>query len=451
MKFINRKKELIAIREKLNTGNLEFYVIYGRRRVGKTTLSLASVKGKEFVYYLATEENNLKKFKEVASRIVPEIKYVEEDLEAIFNFLKGKIVIIDEFPNLIKENPKTVSEFQRIVDVILKETETKLIILGSSISMMESKVLSYSSPLYGRKTGQIKLKPLKFSQIKNFFPKACAKELIEIYGFADGVPFYLKKIDYPFWDCLDKELKTIDSFLKTEIDFLMKYEFVEVRTYKKILEAIAFGNTKLGEIKDYIGFKGTDITPYLKNLMETEFVERVIPILECVRSRKGRYYIKDNFVNFWFRFIYPNLSYIEEGIFSSDKIKKKYNTYLGFIFEKVCKEFLVENREKLPINFTKIGRQWGRIPKAVKGKNQYEIDLVALNKETKQIGFFECKWKDLKEKQAMKILDELKEKSKFVEWNLDNRQEFFGLIGKKIENKNKLRKQGFFVYDLRDF
>ena len=106
MKFINRKKELKAIKEKLDGPGLDFYVIYGRRRIGKTTLSLACVKGKEFVYYLATEENNLKKLKEVASRVEPRIKYVEEDLEAIFNFLKDKIIIIDEFPNLIKENPK---------------------------------------------------------------------------------------------------------------------------------------------------------------------------------------------------------------------------------------------------------------------------------------------------------------------------------------------------------
>ncbi|MGB2728402.1 MAG: ATP-binding protein [Halobacteriota archaeon] len=86
MKFINRGKELKAIKEKLEGPGLDFYVIYGRRRIGKTTLSLASVKGKEFVYYLATEENNLKKLKEVASRVEPRIKYVEEDLEAIFNF-----------------------------------------------------------------------------------------------------------------------------------------------------------------------------------------------------------------------------------------------------------------------------------------------------------------------------------------------------------------------------
>ncbi|NAS89892.1 hypothetical protein C4E24_09240, partial [ANME-1 cluster archaeon AG-394-G21] len=232
MKFINRKDELDAIKAKLNGPDLDLYAIYGRRRIGKTTLALASVQGKDFIYYLATEENNLKKLKDVASRVEPRIKYVEADLEAIFNFLKDKIIIIDEFPNLIRENPKVVSELQRIVDVLLANTKTKLILLGSSISMMESQVLSYHAPLYGRKTGQLKLSAMKFVELTDFFPGSTTEERIEIYGFSDGIPYYLAKINYPFWEWLDAELKKVDTFLKSEIDFIMKYEFSDVKTYK---------------------------------------------------------------------------------------------------------------------------------------------------------------------------------------------------------------------------
>ena len=340
MKFINRQKELDAIKAKLNGPDLDLYVIYGRRRIGKTTLALASVKGKDFIYYLATEENNLKKLKDVASRVEPRIKYVEADLEAIFNFLKDKIIIIDEFPNLIKENPKVVSELQRIVDVLLANTKTKLILLGSSISMMESQVLSYHAPLYGRKTGQLKLRALKFAELTDFFPESTTEERIEIYGFSDGIPFYLAKINYPFWEWLDDELKKVDTFLKSEIDFLMKYEFSDVKTYKKILGAIASGHTKLGEIRDYIGAKGTDISPYLRKLIDVELVERKTPLIDNVKSRRSRYYIQDNFVNFWFRFINPNITFIEEAIFSATEIKAVYNRYLGHVFENVCREFL---------------------------------------------------------------------------------------------------------------
>ncbi|MFH1126563.1 MAG: ATP-binding protein [archaeon] len=450
MKFINRKRELRALKDKLDSANLEFYVIYGRRRVGKTTLVLASVKDKEFVYYLATEENNLRKLKDVAKRIEPRVEYAKEDLESIFSFLKDKIVIIDEFPNLIKENPKVVSEFQRIVDVQLKGTRTKLVLLGSSISMMENYVLSYNSPLYGRKTGQLKLRALKFRELDDFFPESTIIECIEIYGFSDGIPYYLEKVDVPFWKWLDDELKKVDTFFKSEIDFLMKYEFSDVGTYKKILEAIAFGNTKLGSIKNYIGVKGTDITPYLKNLIMVELVEKSTPLIDNAKSRKGRYYIKDNFVNFWFRFINPNISFLEEAIFSSDEIRKGYSHYLGGVFERICGEFLVEKRDALPFSFQNIGRQWGTVKGAEAGKNQYEIDIVTLNAQTNEMGFFECKYKSLKYDEAKKILDELIGKSSYVDWNTGKRREYFGLIAKKIENKDKLREMGYLVFDLED-
>ena len=116
-----------------------------------------------------------------------------------------------------------------------------LILSGSSIGMMEKYTLDYKSPLYGRRTASIKLKGIKFKDLKEFFPKANFEELMNIYGFADGIPFYLIKIDKQFFNWLDKEIKKETSFLRDEIDFLMRYEFEDVSTYKLILKAIAFG------------------------------------------------------------------------------------------------------------------------------------------------------------------------------------------------------------------
>jgi len=243
--FVDRKEELERLKEKLESDKFELIIIYGRRRIGKTRLILEAVKNMEHIYYLAVEGDNLRHFKRFAMRVVPQIEFVKEDWEAYFNFLRDKIIVIDEFPNLIKEDPKIISLFQRIVDLTLKDTKTKLILLGSSISMINDKVLSYRSPLYGRKTSTIKLKPLKFLHLREFFPKASWEELVEIYGFADGMPYYLEKINLPFWKWLQEELKKSDSFLKDEVDFLMRYEFENVSVYKKILEAIAFGKVRL--------------------------------------------------------------------------------------------------------------------------------------------------------------------------------------------------------------
>ncbi len=169
MKFVDREEELKALKDRLNSDNFELVVIYGRRRIGKTRLVLEAVKNREHIYYLAVEGENLKHFKRFASKVVPEVEYVQEDWESYFHFLKDKIVVIDKFSNLIKENPKVVSTFQCIVDLELKNTKTKLILLGSSISMMSDKVLSYKSPLFGRRTALMKLKPLKFFHLRESF------------------------------------------------------------------------------------------------------------------------------------------------------------------------------------------------------------------------------------------------------------------------------------------
>ncbi len=436
--FVNRNNELDAIQNRLRNKKFEMIIIYGRRRIGKTRLVLESVKGLEHIYYFATESQNLAHFKLTAARIVPETAYAANEWEALFNFLNDRLIIIDEFPNLIKDNSAVISEFQKIIDTKLSNTKSKLIILGSSISMMGNKVLSYQSPLFGRKTAVIKLKPLNFSTLKAFFPRGNWVELAEIYGFSDGVPFYLEKIKYPFWPWLKNELKVPDSFLKYELDFLMKYEFDDVGTYKQILEAIAFGKNTPVEIRNFMGVRHSDITPYLRNLLDVEFIQREIPVTENQRSKLGRYYLKDNFLLFWFRFIYPNLSAIEDGIFSIDEIRSDYNTYMGRIFEKVAREFVLElnKRKMLPFNLTRLGRWWR------KGE---EIDLVGLNDKgkIKCAIFFEVKWRALKKGEINKILKELEHKAELLD--LDGYRKHYGIIAKSTAEKKDM------VFDLKDF
>jgi len=374
---VNRTEELKAIKERLPSDGFELIVIYGRRRVGKTRLVLEAVKEFSHVYYLAVEGDNLRHFKETAERVFPEVRYVREDWEALLHALRDKIIVIDEFPNLIKEDPGVLSVFQRAIDTELAGSNTKLILLGSSVSMMTKKVLSYKSPLYGRRTGSMKLKPLKFFHLREFFPRASWEELVEVYGMTDGIPFYIAQVRLPFWEWLDRELKNPVSFFRDEVDFLLRYKFTETRTYRRILEAIALGKTTPKEIRDFTGMRHSEITPYLRNLIETGLVVREVPITEKPNSKLGRYYVADNFLAFWFRFVYPNLSLIEEGIFDVNEIREAYNHYLGPIFEKIARQFLIElNRGgKLPFRSTKVGKWWR------KGE---EIDLIALNEREKK-------------------------------------------------------------------
>ncbi len=445
IQFKDRKKERRELDEVLNSKTFEFIVIYGRRRIGKTELILKATENKKRIYYLAIGARNLERFYNICIGHYPQVSKLKMDWEVLFDFLKdnAETVVIDEFQNMIQEDANILNIFQSVTDTILKDSPLKLFLLGSSISVITSKVLDHKSPLYGRKTGSLELKSVSFFDLKEFFPKADMEELVEIYGFADGVPYYLVRIDRSFWLWLKDEIEKERGFLKDEVDFLMRYEFEDVSTYKLVLEAIAHGKTKLNEIKNYMNVKRTDISPYLRNLIEVGMIKREVPITENVRSRLGRYYISDNFLKFWFRYIYPNVSSIEEGIFDIDIIKGDYNRYLGYIFEDVVKQFLIKERDKI-FKFSKIGKWWHK---------EREIDIVALNESTEEIMFIECKWQDLSAKQVDKILVELKEKSKFVRWNNDTRKEQFAIIVKHIKNKDKdeLRKKGVLVFDLADF
>ena len=437
MEFKDRAKELKEIKEVLDSRKFEFLVLYGRRRVGKTELVLNATKDRKRIYFLATGERSLEHFYKVCSEFDEKVLPLKMDFEVLFDYLKDKaeVVIIDEFQEMIKEDKTILNIFQKIIDTKLANSNLKLILLGSSVSIIGSKVLSYQSPLYGRRTGSIKLKPVSFFDLKEFFPHSI-NELMEIYAFADGIPFYLIKITPPFWEWFQNEIKTDRSFLRDEIDFIMKYEFDNASTYKLILEALAHGKTKLNEIKDHVKLPRTDLSPYIKNLLEVDLIKREVPITENIKSRYGRYYLKDNFLKFWFRFIYPNLSSIEAGIFDINSIKSDYNAYLGFIFEDISKQFLIK---EAPFQFNKIGKWWHK---------DKEIDIVCLDEQKKEALFIECKWSDLTEKEALKILEEVKEKLKFVEQ--ERNKEYFGLIGKKILGKERLREEGWLVWDLED-
>jgi len=413
--FINREKELKNLSDAIKREE-PLIIIYGRRRVGKTALSLHFSKRMKRIYYLARESGNLRRFIETAEEVIPDVSDIREDWESVFRFLDGKVdvIIIDEFQNLIKEDKRILSTFQAIVDLHLKRT--KLILLGSSVSMMTSKVLSYQSPLYGRRALSLKITPMDIFDAIKFYDGITPEEMLNIYGLTDGIPYYLKKVKPPFKRWLDNELAN-PTFIRDEVDFLLRYEFEEPTTYKCILEAIANGNTELGRIKNYCGFRKTDITPYLRNLMTVGILTRRVPITETVRTRKGRYYISDNFITFWFRFISPKLNELEEGILRFKDFKKEYNSYLGFVFEKVAYQYLLRNRQ---YRFTRIGKWWDK---------DNEIDLITIDENRKTATFYEVKWKDISN--PNKIIDDLIERSGHLYPNMKKRYVIFARSFKK--------------------
>ncbi len=450
--FINRKEELNILEGRFASGKPEFILIYGRRRVGKTELVTHFTKSKPSIYFLAEEKryaDNLNEMKSVMSTFLNDEEFGRINFEnwaQLFKSFLGKIsertiVVIDEFPYLVMENSAIPSEFQKIWDLYLsKSDKIMLVLVGSSISMME-KLLGRKSPLFGRRTAQLEVKPVSVFCLKEFFPEYSPEECINVYGCTDGIPLYLKQFNtkVDFFENAKQVFFRRDSPLYSEAEILLKQEFREPANYFLILKAISFGNTKQNEIVNYTNIDKSIISKYLKNLEEIRVIKRKYPVTERKETRKSsRYAFSDNYFMFWFRYVYPAKTQIESDSREAiDAMKRTYDAYMGFIFENAAEQFLWRHN-----SYTKLGRWWHK---------DQEIDLIALNENKKEISFFECKWKDLKEGTARKILEDLKGKSSSVDWNKSKRKEYFGLVAKKIENKKKLRNEGYFVFDIVDF
>lgn len=447
--FINRTGEIDYLNSVYQSTQSDFIVIYGRRRVGKTEMLREFTRGKNAVYFLADERSdadNLSEFRGlVAEGLGNELLAASsfdwvDTLKEASKTTQRLVIVIDEYPYLISNNKSIPSLFQKAWDLYLSDSNVMLVLCGSSISMMERHVLGSKSPLYGRRTGQIRVVPLKFKHTASFFPEFSTEDLVKIYAVTDGIPYYLRESRRRVGGMDDFEsIYSVESILLEEAEFLLKYEFREPAKYFAILKAIAFGNTKFGHIIDAAGLSSSIVSQYLSNLISLGIVIIQHPVTELnQKSRNARYYISDNYYSFWFRFVYPNKSLIYNGRkirnFSSD-----FNRYLGHIFEKVAAEFLWDVQ---PFSFSRMGRWWHK---------DVEIDLVALDDVAKEIVFIECKWKSLSVNDSLRILEKLKGKSMSVDWNNGKRKEYFCLVGKMIEGKDVLREKGFFVFDLDDF
>jgi AAA+ ATPase superfamily predicted ATPase len=252
----------------------QFIILYGRRRVGKTELALQFSKGKPHIYFLASEtseKDNLENlFERVYDFYKDDILSYERKWENLFKYLSRKkerlILIIDEFPYLVSQNKSLPSIFQKGWDLYLKKSKIFLLLSGSSVGIMQAYALDYKSPLYGRRTGQWKLNPLRFKDLKGFFPGYKVAERVAVYGAIGAIPAYLAKFSPKagFWKNVENNLLSKGTFLYEEIDFLLKQELREPKVYKNILKSIALGNTKFGEIMNATGIDKSKLFVYVQ-------------------------------------------------------------------------------------------------------------------------------------------------------------------------------------------
>jgi len=437
-KFIDREQEMETLVEEYNREGSSLVIMYGRRRVGKTTLISEFIKGKNALFFLASQESeaqNRNLFKEKAAEFINSDllrNATVSDWDTIFKaiietkFETKPIIVIDEFQYIGKSNSAFPSIMQRIWDGLLKDKSVMLILCGSLITMMKEQTLEYSSPLYGRRTAQIKLKQIPFSYYENFFPNKESKELIAMYSVTGGVPKYIESLreEKDIYSAIKKYVLNPSSYLYDEPHFLLQQEVTEIGSYFSLIKTIAAGNSKLSAIATALELPQTRLTKYLKTLIDLDILEREVPITEenPDKSKKGLYRIKDNFIKFWFAFIYPNLSFLESG--NTEIVMKKIEKgfvsgQVSFVYEDVCRQKMwkMNADEVWPFTFSKIGRYWD---------NNTEIDIAALDPDGKNLILGECKY--WKEPVGINIFADLEEKAKKVAWNKNNRKTWYILF-----------------------
>ncbi len=420
--FIDRRDELEFL-ESQNEKRPSLVVLYGRRRVGKTALVEKFCQNKHHIYYTASESNKKEQLNEVYDIVYQElqdelIKDLTHKWETLLRYLKDKniILVLDEFPYIIKADNSIPSKIQRLWDKELKNSNLFLILTGSSISMMEDNVLSPKSPLYGRRTGQWKLEPFNFESARKFFPDYSFKEQITAYSILGGVPYFLEQFenDKSIKQNIRDHILNKGSVLYNEVEFLMREEFREPMNYYTILKSISQGNTKFSEIQNDTGISKNNLASYLSVLRNLHLIKRRTPITKK-NSKRGRYYLEDNFFKFWFKFIFPNKSQLEtNNIVLLKNIYDSLDQYVSYIFEDICREMITILYPQF-----EVGRWWFR---------EHEIDIVGLNEEENNIILSECKW--TKSRIGFTLLNDLKEKAGKVRWNNKNREEKYLLFSK---------------------
>jgi AAA+ ATPase superfamily predicted ATPase len=446
--FIDRKIENDYLESIYRKSGKQLVVIYGRRRVGKTELINHFCKNKETIYFLADRrgtKNNAERLAAICAEHFNDVKPEVKNFDDVFTYIKNRagkkkiIIVIDEFSYLVEKDEATPSIFQLIFDEILKETNILIILSGSSISMMYKGVLSYESPLYGRRSGEWMLKSMPFKEIRKFYPHLKFEEAIKTYAVIGGIPAYATHFkEGKIFNSIKKNILSKGEYLYSEPEVFLKEELRDPSTYFSILEAMT-SSAKLTDIANTAGIHAKDAPQYLKILENLEIVKKINPVTEK-KSKKTSYLIKDNFFNFWFKFVYPRKSQLEQGHQEEvlKIIKRDLNAYTGLVFEQVCEEYL---ETKKPIPFTKIGKWWGHSKTGVE-----EIDVISIDEKDKKILFAECKWQNNVD--AEQILKKLMEKAKTVKWHDNQRKEYYAIFAKTFKRKNKLKNT--LLFDLED-
>lgn len=411
-KFVDRQAELRELNQLVTSaqqGQSEFVMVYGRRRVGKTTLLLhwAEQSGLSYLYWVARRETAEATRHSLARALWRWAYPAELDVqppsfnswEALFEQMgrmvgrEPVILIFDEFSYAVEADSSLPSHLQAAWDHIFKEKRVIIALAGSHIGLMVD-MFSYHAPLYGRFTGQLALGGLPFATVADFFPTYTAEERVAIYAVLGGVAGYWDRFnpDQNLVTNLQQHLFQRMGMFRSEPMVLINDVVRETRHYEAVLQAIATGAHTPSEMATVTGIAASNLGPYLKRLVDLRFVERRLPVTMPLAQRRtttrSRYHLSDAYLRFYFRFMEPNLELIEQGRTALlwERIREQFRAFIGqTTWEELCRTWVLTQADagQLPLTVELVGSHWA---------SDAQIDVVAINWRDKAILLGECKW-----------------------------------------------------------
>ena len=410
--FVAREKELDLLDKAYAEGGFHMAVVYGRRRVGKTSLLRAFIASKPNACYFTAQDTLAQENLDGLSRsilapgdaemvdysAVPSFGSFKDALQSVFDRAEKErmVLVIDEYPYLAQSYPGASSLIQALIDERKNRSKLFFVLCGSSMSFMEHQVLGHKSPLYGRRTLQLKVEPFDAFDARKVLGEVDAMRAIELYSLVGGVPLYLEQIDGTkgvAWNIANRILKT-GAFLDVEPENYLMQEVRSPAAYNAIISAIAAGYVRSSEISDATHLQSSAVTRYLDALRELQIVEKTMPVIDANRKRVV-YRITDNLFRFWYSFAPRYASAIDAGM--SDAVAKRivennFSTYVGSVFETVCRQWLKRRFYAGDIDMLpkEIGTWWGTDPRR---KEQVEIDIVVTGADGELL-LGECKWRN---------------------------------------------------------
>ena len=475
--FIGREAELNFLESRYKASGGQLIVLYGRRRVGKTETLRQFCKGKPHVFFACQECTDRLQLKNFSDKLLrenpPARQYLDQfpDWERAFRAVPElpygeakRLLVIDEFPYMCKDNSAIPSILQNLWDEALKDANVMIVLCGSAMSFMEKELLAEKNPLYGRATGIYKMTEMGFYDAARFFPDYSPGDKVLSYAILGGIPHYLRQFDPKL--SLDENIRqnilTKGCVLYSEADFLLRQELRETPLYNALIQAVALGGTRLSEISQKSLVEDTSKTSvYLRNLIELGIVAREFSVdtgtKEKANNSRGIYQLTDNFFRFWYAFAFTHYSDLEagdvDGVYQY-AIQPMLHEFAAAPFENICRQFVtkLQRANRLPFRYDQMGRWFGKT--TVRDSDalrtaETEIDLLALSRDRKQYLIGECKFKGQPFRYGEYLdtaakLSPLKKQAEFF-YALFSESGFDERILREAEQNDHLR-----LYDLED-